>query len=224
MPGASRAVCILAMAGTALVAAACGGGGEDGSTSASLPAGCEQVAKRPPKHRELKRPPRTVTRGERLNATVDTSCGRFDIRLDTAGFPRTVNSFVYLARKGFYDDTIFHRIVPHFIVQGGDPLQTGRGGPGYTVTERPPANSTYTLGTVAMAKTPVEPPGRSGSQFFIVTVADAGLPANYAILGKVNSGLDVVKRIGKLGDPASGDAGSPLETVVIRRIMIHGSG
>jgi cyclophilin family peptidyl-prolyl cis-trans isomerase len=109
-------------------------------------------------------------------------------------------------------------------VQGGDPLQTGRGGPGYTVTERPPANSTYTLGTVAMAKTPVEPAGRSGSQFFIVTAADAGLPSNYAILGKVSSGLDVVQRIGKLGDPASGDAGSPLATVVIRRIMIHGSG
>ena len=223
MPGASRAVCILAMAGTAIVAAACGGGGENGSTSASLPAGCQQVAKPPPKHRELKRPALTVTRGERLDATVDTSCGRFDIRLDTAGFPQTVNSFVYLARKGFYDDTIFHRIVPHFVVQGGDPLQTGHGGPGYTVTERPPANSTYTLGTVAMARTPVEPPGRSGSQFFIVTAADAGLPANYAILGDVSSGLGVVKRIGKLGDPESGDAGSPLATVVIRRVTIHGS-
>jgi cyclophilin family peptidyl-prolyl cis-trans isomerase len=210
------------MAGTAIVAVACGGD-ENGSTSASLPSGCEQVAKPPPKHRELKRPRLTVTRGEGLDATVDTSCGPFDIRLDTAGFPRTVNSFVYLARKGFYDDTIFHRIVPHFIVQGGDPLQTGHGGPGYTVTERPPANSTYTLGTVAMAKTPVEPPGRSGSQFFIVTAADAGLPANYAILGEVSSGLDVVKRIGKLGDPESGDAGSPLATVVIRRIIIHGS-
>ena len=73
-----------------------------------------------------------------------------------------------------------------------------------------------------MAKTAVEPPGSSGSQFFVVTAADAGLPPNYAILGKVSSGLDVVKRIGKLGDPASGDAGHPLATVVIRQIMIHG--
>jgi cyclophilin family peptidyl-prolyl cis-trans isomerase len=159
-----------------------------------------------------------------LTATIETSCGRFDIRLDTSGFPKTVNSFAYLAKKGFYDDTIFHRIVPHFIVQGGDPLQNGRGGPGYTVTEKPPDNTTYTMGTVAMAKTAVEPAGRSGSQFFVVTAADAGLPPNYAILGKVSSGFDVMKRIGKLGDPASGDTGTPLATVVVRRIAIHGGG
>ena len=120
-----------------------------------------------------------------------------------------MNSFVYLAQKGFYDDTIFHRIVPHFVIQGGDPLQNGTGGPGYTVTERRPGTPTTRMGTVAMAKTAVEPPGRSGSQFFVVTAADAGLPPNYAILGKVSSGLDVVKRIGKLGDPASGDRARP---------------
>jgi cyclophilin family peptidyl-prolyl cis-trans isomerase len=217
-------VCILAIAGMALAPAACGGGGNDPSTSDPLVSGCKEVAKPPPRHVDLERPEASVMRGERLTATVQTSCGRFDIRLDTAGFPRTVNSFVYLARKGVYDDAIFHRIVPHFIVQGGDPLQTGRGGPGYTVTERPPADTTYRLGTVAMAKTPVEPSGRSGSQFFIVTAADAGLPPMYAVLGKVSSGLAVVERIGKLGDPESGDTGSPLATVVIRRIIVHGSG
>lgn len=215
----SRALCILAAAGGALAIAACGGGG-DASTGASLPAGCKQVSKPPPKHRELKRPSQTIRTGERLNAVVDTSCGRFEIRLDTAEFPKTANSFAYLARKGFYDETIFHRIVPRFIVQGGDPLQNGHGGPGYTVTEPPPPNARYTMGTVAMAKTAVEPPGRSGSQFFVVTAANAGLPPNYAILGKVTSGLDVVKRIGKLGDPASGDAGKPLATVVVRRITV----
>jgi len=215
-------VLLLALAGTTVLLAACGGGGDDTSTSGSLPQGCEHVSKPAPKHRQLKRPTQTVQRGETLTATVDTSCGRFDIRLDTAGFPRTVNSFVYLAKKGFYDDTIFHRIVPRFIIQGGDPLQTGKGGPGYTITERPPANASYTMGIVAMAKTAVEPAGRSGSQFFVVTAADAGLPPNYAILGKVSSGFDVVKRIGSLGDPASGEAGTPLPTVVIRRITVRG--
>jgi peptidyl-prolyl cis-trans isomerase B (cyclophilin B) len=219
-----RSACLLAITAAATALAACGGGGGESSPSATLPPGCQQVSKPPPKHRELTRPPHTVQPGERLTATVETSCGRFDIRLDTSGFPKTVNSFAYLAKKGFYDDTIFHRIVPHFIVQGGDPLQNGQGGPGYTVTEKPPANTTYTMGTVAMAKTAVEPAGRSGSQFFVVTAADAGLPPNYAILGKVSSGFDAVKRIGKLGDPASGDTGTPLATVVVRRIAIHGGG
>lgn len=218
-----RAASILLVPATALALGACGGGEGETSTDAGLPPGCEQVSKPAPKDRELKRPPQTVHAGERLTATVETSCGSFDIRLDTARSPKTVNSFAYLARKGLYDDTTFHRIVPHFVVQGGDPLQNGRGGPGYTVTEPPPANATYTMGTVAMAKTPVEPAGRSGSQFFIVIAADAGLPANYAILGKVSSGFDVVKRIGKLGDPESGDAGTPLATVVIRRITIEES-
>ena len=218
-----RSACLAALAATAVTLTACGGGGGQ-STNVALPPGCQQVSKPPPKHRQLKRPPQTVQPGERLSATVETSCGRFEIRLDTARFPKTVNSFVYLAKKGFYDDTIFHRIVPHFIVQGGDPLQNGQGGPGYTVTEQPPPDTRYTAGTVAMAKTPVEPAGRSGSQFFIVTAADAGLPPNYAILGTVNSGFDVVKRIGELGDPASGDTGTPLETVVTRRITVHGGG
>lgn len=219
-----RAVSLLALAGITTLLAACGGGGDATSTGVSLPPGCEQVSKPPPRHRQLKRPPQTVQPGERLTAAVDTSCGRFDIRLDTKGFPRTVNSFAYLARKGFYDGTTFHRIVPHFVIQGGDPLQSGEGGPGYTVTEAPPANATYTMGTVAMAKGQVEPPGRSGSQFFVVTAPDAGLPPNYAILGKVDSGFDVVKRIGSLGDPASGEQGTPLETVLIRGITIEGGG
>ena len=212
---------LLALAGATATLAACGGGDGETSTGASLPAGCEQVSEPPAKERHLKPPPQTVQPGESLTATVDTSCGRFDIRLDTKDFPRTVNSFVYLAKNGFYDDTIFHRIVPRFIVQGGDPLQNGHGGPGYTVTERPPPDTTYRRGTVAMAKAPVEPAGRSGSQFFVVTAPDAGLPANYAILGRVTSGFDVVKRIGTLGDPASGDEGTPLAPVVVRGITVR---
>jgi cyclophilin family peptidyl-prolyl cis-trans isomerase len=164
-----------------------------------------------------------VTRGESLTATVDTSCGRFDIDLDTSTSPKTVNSFAYLAKKGFYDDTTFGRIVPHFVIQGGDPTQTGSGGPGYDVIEPPPANASYRMGTVAMAKAAVAPSGQSGSQFFVVTAEDAGLPPNYAILGKVTKGFDVVKRIGTLGDPKSGDVGKPRATVLIRQIRVSGS-
>jgi cyclophilin family peptidyl-prolyl cis-trans isomerase len=217
-----RAVALLALAGATLALAACGGGGSSTSTSASLPNGCQQVPTPQPKNRRLKKPKQTVTAGESLTATVDTSCGRFDIKLDTSSQPKTVNSFSYLAKKGFYDDTTFTRIVPHFVIQGGDPTQTGKGGPGYTVVEAPPGNASYRMGTVAMAKPPVSPSGQSGSQFFVVTAADAGLPPQYAILGKVSSGFDVVKKIGTLGDPASGDIGTPLATVLIRQITVSG--
>jgi cyclophilin family peptidyl-prolyl cis-trans isomerase len=217
-----RAVPLLALAGATLAIAACGGGGWSTSTGASLPSGCEQVSKPPPKHRQLKKPKQTVTRGEKLTATIDTSCGRFEIQLDTSSSPKTVNSFAYLSKKGLYDDTTFNRIVPGFVIQGGDPLENGTGGPGYTVVEPPPHNATYRMGTVAMAQPPVAPNGQSGSQFFVVTAADAGLSAKYAILGKVSSGFNVVKKIGTLGDPASGSKGTPLATVLIRHISVTG--
>jgi cyclophilin family peptidyl-prolyl cis-trans isomerase len=206
----------------AMVAAACGGGEEATSTSGSLPEGCEQVKDPPAKHRQLERPPQTVTAGENLTATVDTSCGSFELALEVSESPRTVNSFVHLARKGFYDDTAFHRIVPGFIIQAGDPLGNGRGGPGYSVTEAPPGTTTYRRGTVAMAKTAIEPAGRSGSQFFVVTAADAGLAPEYAILGEVTAGFDVVRRIESLGNRASGQTGTPKDTIVIHGITISG--
>jgi cyclophilin family peptidyl-prolyl cis-trans isomerase len=150
---------------------------------------------------------------------VKTSCGTFDIALDTLRAPKTVNSFVYLARKGFYDGLAFSRIVPNYVIQGGDPLGDGTGGPGYQVDEKPPPNLAYTKGVVAMAKTQVEPPGRSGSQFFIVTAADAGLSPDSALVGRVDNGIDVVERIGGLGTPS----GHPIQTVLINRITIkHG--
>jgi len=220
MPTRRGAQTGLAIGFIAIWLAACGGGGS--STSAALPSGCQQVPQPPPAHVNLKPPRKKVAAGQRLSATVDTSCGRFEIALDSSHSPKTVSSFVYLARKGAYDDTIFHRIVPGFVIQAGDPTQTGSGGPGYSVTEPPRSSAQYTKGTVAMAKTAVEPPGRSGSQFFVVTAPDAGLPPQYAILGKVSSGQDVVNRIASLGDPASGQTGTPLAIVVTRKITIGG--
>ena len=186
----------------------------------SLPGGCQEAQAPPSKRVDLKPPQRKVRRSQSLLATVDTSCGSFEIALDTRDSPKTVSSFVHLAREGVYDDTTFHKIVHNFVIQGGDPLGTGRGGPGYSVDEPPPGRVEYTRGTVAMAKTAVEPPGRSGSQFFVVTGADAGLAPHYALLGEVSSGEDVVARIARLGDPASGQTGTPLATVVIRKITV----
>jgi len=154
---------------------------------------------------------------------ISTSCGAMTVRLDAKTSPNTAASFVSLARSGFYDGTVFHRIVPGFVIQGGDPTGTGTGGPGYSVRDLPPSDAAYTEGVVAMAKTATEPPGTSGSQFYIVTGADAGLPPEYALLGKVTKGLDVALAIDELGDPASGGAGTPLRPVVIEEMKVHQS-
>jgi peptidyl-prolyl cis-trans isomerase B (cyclophilin B) len=130
---------------------------------------------------------------------VLTNLGEFAVRLDVQDSPCTTSSFAALVRKRFFDGTIFHRIVPGFVIQGGDPTGTGRGGPGYTVVDVPPKNALYTEGVVAMAKTPTEPPGTAGSQFFVVTAPQVALRPDYAILGVVTKGLKVVERIGKLG-------------------------
>ena len=135
---------------------------------------------------------------------MKTSEGTFAFKLDVEGLAEH-DRLVRVARRrsGFYDGLTFHRIVPGFVIQGGDPSGDGTGGPGYTVVDTPPQDAKYTKGVVAMAKTGAEPPGTSGSQFFVVTGADAGLPPDYALLGKVTEGIDVVEKIGKLGDPST---------------------
>ena len=192
------------------------GGSSDSNKQASA-AGCRKVEAPPPKNVSFKAPKQVLSKGERATAVVETSCGTFDIALDTTRAPRTANSFAFLADEGFYDDLTFHRVAPEFVIQGGDPLGTGTGGPGYSVTENPPANLAYTKGVVAMAKSSAEPPGRSGSQFFVVLSADAGLPPEYALVGKVDKGFDVVERIGKLGTPEE----KPKQTVLIEKVSIE---
>lgn len=205
----------------ALALAACGGD-DDGEGATTTAAGdpCEAAEAPPPKEVQLETPPSRPS-AERLTAVVDTSCGTFEVALDTKGNPKTAASFEYLAENGVFDGTLWHSIVPGFKIQGGDPQGTGFGGPGYSVDEPPPQDAAYTKGVVAMAKTEAEPPGRSGSQFFVVTGADAGLPPQYAIAGKVTSGFEVVKTIEGFGDPASGGEGTPLEPVLIDSVTIE---
>jgi cyclophilin family peptidyl-prolyl cis-trans isomerase len=188
-----------------LALAACGGGGKAKTAGQRCPTTGTKVtfplldAKRP--------------------HTVDvlTNLGRFAIRLDVEDSPCTTSSFAALVRRRFFDGTVFHRIVPGFVIQGGDPTASGSGGPGYTVVDVPPRNSIYTEGVVAMAKAPSEPRGAAGSQFFIVTAANAGLPPDYAILGVVTKGLKVVERIGRLGNRVNE---KPTRRIVVLRMTL----
>ncbi|HEX6987069.1 MAG TPA: peptidylprolyl isomerase, partial [Planctomycetaceae bacterium] len=191
------------------------GGGDDGAGDTA--GGCREVPKPEPKNVSFSKPKQVLGKGRPATAVVKTSCGSFEIALDTTRAPKTANSFAFLSEEGFYDGLSFHRVVPGFVVQGGDPLGTGTGGPGYSVDEKPPSNLAYTKGIVAMAKSSAEPPGRSGSQFFVVLGADVGLPPEYALVGRVSRGMDVVERIGKLGNRAE----KPKQTVVIDKITVE---
>ena len=222
MPGAGRSklqsvtYAVLAAA-LFVVAAGCGGGGSDAQTTP----GCDDVdAPSPRDDGGQTAPSAPLDASKTWTLTFDTSCGTFVVTLDLDSAPNTAASLVSLARAGYFDDTEFHRIVPGFVIQGGDPTQSGGGGPGYSTVEPPAAGAAYTKGAVAMAKTASEPAGTAGSQFFVVTGADAGLPPEYALVGKVTSGLDVIERIGKLGDPATEE---PTQPVVIDSVTA-GSG
>jgi peptidyl-prolyl cis-trans isomerase B (cyclophilin B) len=181
-------------------------------------AGCKSVAQPEPREESLPKPKMTTKKGEKVTAVVETNCGTFDIELATTEAPTIANSFAYLAEEGFYDELTFHRIVPEFVIQGGDPTGTGGGGPGYEVVEAPPKNLKYTLGTVAMAKTAEAPSGASGSQFYVVSGPQGeSLPPEYALAGHVSKGLDVVERIGELG----GAEEKPTQPVVIEKMTIE---
>lgn len=222
--GTTRATAWMAAALVAFAIGGCGGGDssstQTGSTTAAS-GGCQQVEQPAPKNVKFSKPAQVLQPGQSATATVATSCGSFKIQLDTKNSPKTANSFAFLADKGFYDNTTFHRVAAGFVIQGGDPLGNGQGGPGYSVTEAPPQNTTYKNGLVAMAKTDVEPPGTSGSQFFVVTApADAGLPPDYAVLGKVTEGMDTVDAIAALANPSDPNQ-APTQVVRIDKITIN---
>jgi peptidyl-prolyl cis-trans isomerase B (cyclophilin B) len=203
-----------------LALAACGGSKHAAAPTTTDASGCTSVGTPPAKARHEAKPKARLSPAKTYDVKLVTNCGSFTIRLAVKTSPETTASFVNLVEKGFFDHTIFHRIVPGFVIQGGDPTGTGTGGPGYTTVDPPPASTRYTLGLVAMAKGGTDPPGASGSQFFVVTAADAQLPPDYAVLGRVVNGLTVVQAIGKLGDPASGGEGIPTETVEIEKATV----
>jgi len=196
-----------------LVLTGCGGNG-GGSTAE----GCAEV------DAPAAKPDGGATRpSELLEETVtytlvfETTCGDFEITLDQGTAPDTAASLVALAQSGFYDETTFHRVVPGFVIQGGDPTGSGSGGPGYSTEDVPPPGTKYTRRVVAMAKTATEPPGTSGSQFFVVTAEDAGLPPEYAVAGEVTKGYETVERIEALGDAVTEQ---PSQPVVVERVSV----
>jgi peptidyl-prolyl cis-trans isomerase B (cyclophilin B) len=203
----------------AAVLAGCGGGDKGGETTtaaASSSGGCTDVA--PPQLRQSdnrKKPTSKLAADKTYTVELQTNCGSFTITLDQKTSPNATASFFQLAKDGFYDGLPFHRIVPQFVIQGGDPTGQGSGGPGYTTVDTPPANTTYTRGVVAMAKTGTDPRGTAGSQFFVVTPPSVPLDPDYAVIGRVTKGIDVVLRIGEFGD----QSGVPLRRIVIQKAV-----
>ena len=209
--------------------AACGGsdepeasgtGGATTEASSSGDDGCQTVdapAAKPDGGETA--PTGSLDPGTTYQLVVETTCGDFTITLDPKLAPKTTASLVALAEDGFYDGTTFHRVVPGFVIQGGDPTGTGTGGPGYTTVDAPPTDTQYTEGTVAMAKGAADPSGTSGSQFFVVTAPDAGLPPDYAVVGTVSEGMETVSAIEALG---TGD-GPPAKPVVIEKVTVRKS-
>jgi cyclophilin family peptidyl-prolyl cis-trans isomerase len=182
-----------------------------------------------PKREFSKRGEVTLKPDTLYTATIDTSEGKMVVDLDATTAPESVENFVFLARKNFYDGLTFHRVARDFVIQGGDPKADGSGGPGYTTPVETPPNG-YQVGSVAWAKGEQDPPGTAGSQFFVVTAAGQGLeainqraspeaPLAYGIIGTVTPNtLEVAQKIGALA-PANGD-GKPTKKVTITKVTI----
>lgn len=160
-------------------------------------------------------PAMQIDTSKTYTAVLDTTKGAITVKLFADESPNTVNNFVFLAREGFYDGVIFHRVIAGFMIQGGDPTGTGTGGPGYRFEDELEASRTrgYKMGTLAMANAG---PNTNGSQFFIMHV-DYGLPPQYAVFGKTVDGLDVVDAIAQTATAAND---RPLDDVVINSVTI----
>jgi cyclophilin family peptidyl-prolyl cis-trans isomerase len=158
-------------------------------------------------------PPMTIDQAKKYTATIETSCGKITVDLDAKGAPKTVNNFVFLADKKFFDGLTWHRVVKDFVIQGGDPQGTGSGGPGYQFEDELPTDG-YKLGSLAMANSGAN---TNGSQFFIVTGQNGTtLDNKYSRFGMVTGGLDVAQ---KLESFSTGD-GPPSKPIYILSITI----
>lgn len=171
---------------------------------------CSKVSAPPLGARDVPKPTGKLDVTKTNLVTLTTSCGTIVVQLDPKTYPVTANAVAWLAKKGFYDKTIFHRVVPGFVIQGGDPTGTGSGGTSWKVVEAPKADATYPEGTFAMAKTGADASGTTQGQFFIMT--GGSLDPSYAIAGKVISGMDAAHAIEALG-AGQGSDGPPSQTV-----------
>jgi len=157
-------------------------------------------------------PAMSIDPARKYSATIDTSAGVMTAELFADEAPKTVNNFVFLARDGYYDGVIFHRVIPGFMIQGGDPTGTGRGGPGYRFDDEP-VTRRYNRGILAMANAG---PNTNGSQFFVMH-ADYGLSPNYTIFGRLTGGEDVLDAI---ATAPTGAQDRPNQPVTINKVTI----
>ena len=226
-------VCSLLSVALLLLAAACSGSTEPSGSSSDLPqtpsgrpVACNGNPVDPPSE-EMKNSPfgepddMAIPPDAVVTATIVTSCGDVVVLLDQAGAPATVNSFAFLASEGYYEGSVFHRIVTDFMIQGGDPTATGSGGPGYQVPDEfPQEGFVFDEGSVAMANAG---PGTTGSQFFIVNGPGAvHLGPTFNVLGAVVAGFDVVEQISAVPvvPDSRGEMSRPTQDVLIESVTI----
>ena len=192
------------------------GGGADPSAERDEESSDDEVAARDGMYDEA--PTERLDPKKTYVVTMETSKGSFDVLVDPKAAPIAASNFVFLVKEGFYDGTVFHRVIKDFMIQGGDPLGTGTGGPGYTIKDEP-VKGKYVNGAIAMARTPA--PDSAGSQFFIVhgDNGDASLDRSYVIFGKVDeAGLDVVDAIANV-EVETSDSGEPSQPVEEVRLI-----
>jgi len=215
-----KLVAIVALAG-ALLAAACGGGSKaatsGGGTATKAPASsavtpAATTAQTGGTKTYSAAPPMTIDVNKTYYATIKMDIGDIKIELFAKDAPVTVNSFVFLARQGYYDGVTFHRVIAGFVAQAGDPMGTGRGGPGYTIKDE--VNSRQFLdGTVGMAKTSA--PNSAGSQFFIDYAPQPSLDGKYTVFGQVVAGRDVLDKITSRDPATATQPGTKINTIEI---------
>ena len=181
--------------------------------------GCQDVTQPAPSTKQFTKPPTPPIPTDGAKLTFETTCGSMTFVLDSKLGGAATDSVAGLASAGFYDNLTLHRVVPNFVLQGGDPLGNGMGGPGYTVTQAPPSGYAYKLGDLAMAKAGSEPAGAAGSQFFVISGSDGeGLPPDYAIVGH-SSDADSLATIARIAALGVGD-GPPSKPVVILHAVL----
>lgn len=200
--------------------------GYEGFRAQPTACGADQPPPEQVRRYQAPQPQGDLTPDAEVTATMETSCGDIVLRLDPAGYPATVNSFVFLAREGFYDGQVFYRIFEGFAVEAGDPAADGSGGPGYTIPDEfPPSDFEYEPGMVVMANVGR---GTTGSRFFVI-LEDAApvLNPQFNLLGEMVSGEDAIARMLEVETarrPGSREQSLPLETVYIERVTIEVSG
>lgn len=218
-----RSCALVLLAGT-LALAGCGndssqarGAGGSTTSSTSCPAADGSTAKQ---QTFSQAPPMCIDATKTYTATMTTDVGDVIIALDAKKAPKTVNNFVVLSRYHFYDGVTFHRVIPGFMAQGGDPSGDGTGGPGYTIEDELPSAGAYEDGSVAMANTGA--PNSGGSQFFVITgPSGTALPPQYALFGQVTKGMDVMRKIEADGNQDGSQDGKPVKVHTIKTVTIE---